>query len=221
MPRATGIAVLSAFLMTGCFPLEDPDDPMARAIRDARAAERGIVRRGRRRRWLLVKYWVSRIPIDEQRRWKGDASVHREKAFGWKPVSEPSGPHSSILLKPGQSGFLAVARREPVGEFSLGGKSYGGDGRRIDRGFDISALELSGGRVGLVMTPVFRGVAEGGADLRVEARTFEVTVGPRATFAVIALDAGPGSAAGALFFDTLGKEKQTSRGLYVQVRPFR
>lgn len=221
MSRATAIAAMAAFLMSGCFPLDDPDDPMERAIRDARAAERGIVRRGRKRRWLLVKYWVSPIPVDEQRRWKDDASVHREKALGWKPVSEPSGPHRSILLKPGQSGFLAVARREPVGEFSLGGKSYGGGGRRIDRGFDISGVELSGGRVGITMTPVFRGLAEGGADLRVEANTFEMIVGPRATFAVMALDAGPGSAAGALFFDTLGNEKQTSRGLYVQVRRFR
>ncbi len=214
--------------MAGCFPPDDPNDPIERAIRDARAAEWGIVRRGRKRRWLLVKYWVSPVPVDEQRGWKGDASVHREKALGWKLVPEPSGPHSSILLKPGQSGFLAVARREPVAQFSLGGKSYGGDGRRIDRGFDVSALMLSGGRVGLTMTPVFRGgrgargVAAGGADLRVEATTFEVTVGPRVTFAVAALDAGPGSAAGALFFDVPEEgEPRTCRRLYIQVRPFR
>jgi len=227
-PSLAAFGALAALSAAGCFPPEDPNDPIERAKRDAAAAERGIIRRRRDRTWFLVKYWARAAPRDEprgeQRRRKSEVPAHGRKALEWKPVPPPRGPHGSILLGPGQSGFVAVARGEPVPRFDLDGKSYGADGGRVDRGFDITVHKVEAGLVTATMTPVFRGLAEGGGDLRLETLTDQIALGPGAAEALL-IEAPPDAddpVTRAFWFDVPEEGKRpTRRRLYVQVEAFR
>ncbi len=275
-PSLAALGALAALSAAGCFPLEDPNDPLVRAKRDAAAAERGIIRRRRDRTWFLVKTWVQSVPGDAAPlegavpigdcRAVGSAPASADRApegpsigrFGPNgepdvPAASPSRPprgvllalvsppkapgalapdgspavtaagrHSSMLLREGEAGFVATARSEPLGKITLSGKTYGGEGERVDRGFDAVPRLLGGGRVELLLKPVFRRLAEGGADLALPELSFGVALGPDETLALDAAGEPMDPVVRALFFEVAEEgERPTRRRLYVQVEAFR
>jgi hypothetical protein len=217
----------------GCFPPEDPNDPLVRAKRDAAAAERGIIRRRRDRTWFLIKTWAESIPGDaaplgggvpiSERRALGSARPSRTPGGLILAVaSPPEARHSSILLGEGEAGFVAAARSEPLGEITLSGKTYGGEGERVDRGFDAVPRLLTEGRVELLLKPVFRRLAEGGADLALPELSFRVALSPDETLALDAAGEPMDPVVRALFLELPEEGKRpTRRRLYVQVEAFR
>ncbi len=232
-PSLAALGALAALSAAGCFPPEDPNDPLVRAKRDAAAAERGIIRRRRDRTWFLVKIWVESVSADaapvEGRAPKGDCRVFRSvppfdppKGMVVALASPPETRHSSILLREGEAGFVAAARAEPLGGLTLSGKTYGGEGERADRGFDAVPRLLGGGRVELLLKPVFRRLAGGGADLAVPGLSFGVALGPEETLALDAAGEPMDPVVRALFLDAPEEGKRpTRRRLYVQVEAFR
>ncbi len=219
-PETIAALTLAAALGLGCLYDVEGDDPVERTRRYRRAAERGIVRRGRSRTWFLVKY---RLPAGLSACGRQHAQAGRHgrasevpapadrqatlKAFGGMRLEAhdipaeadsppdstrdspndppPDSTYSAILLKEGQSGFVAVRRGGPVSAFSLAGGSYGGAGVTADRGYDVTVRlsepgvrALADAEIRLTLTPVFRGLAEGGGDLRLEELTFELTLPP-------------------------------------------
>lgn len=208
-------------LAAGCFPPEDPYDPIEQAKRDAEAAERGTFRRGRRGTWFVVKSWAGPG--------KGDAVAPKVIAKGYGEAlfsvarlgTPPRTPHSSILLQEGQCGFVAVSRGAPVSEFVLAGETYGGGGVRADRGFDVTVRAFSPREAELRLTPVFRGLAEGGADLRLEELAFEGTLPAEEALAV--LSCGMGGLISRAFWrgGPSSGERRDPRSLLIQLEAFR
>ena len=153
-----GIA-LAALALAGCYYVEE-SEPFADTVRRIWAEDYSARRRPRNAAWVLVKYSAGSAPR------AGDAGAEEmevtplvdERAglpIRAASVPEPEGPHASILIREGESGFLALARGEPVRSFACGGRSLGGDGRPVDRGFEISPRALRDGRVAVVLAPVF------------------------------------------------------------------
>lgn len=232
-PPLAALVALAALSAASCFPPEDPNDPLVRAKRDAAAAERGIIRRRRDRTWFLIKIWVESVPTDAAPL-EGGVPIGDCRVLGSAPpsrpprgvivalASPPEARRSSILLREGEAGFVAAARAEPLGELTLSGKTYGGGGERVDRGFDAVPRLLKDGRVELLLKPVFRRLAEGGADLAVPELSFGVALSPDETLALDAAGEPMESVVRALFIDVPEEGKQpTRRRLYVQVEAFR
>lgn len=233
-PSLAAFGALAALSAAGCFPPEDPNDPLVRAKRDAAAAERGIIRRRRDRTWFLVKTWVREVPADAALL-EGASPATRESArqrvnaAGLHLVMRdpPEGEHSSILLQENQSGFVALARGKPVRAFTLGAESYGGGDARADRGLEVVPSSYASGfdpGREFDFTPVFRGLAREGGELRVVGLRFDVRL---ATGEALVVDAFPDAddpdpVVRALFFDVPEEGKRpTRRRLYVQVEAFR
>ena len=230
-PLTHAAAIVVCALGPGCLYYEDPDDPTERARRDAQAAERGLLRRGRRRTWFLVKTWVREVPVDAPLAEGASPAIRqsvrqRANAAGLHLVlrDPPKERHSSILLQEKQPGFVALARGEPVRRFDLDGKSYAPGDVAVDRGFEIEAGYPSSSPPGwtLRFAPVFRSLAQGGGDLRAPGLSFHLVLGATETLVV---DASPDAAdpvVRALFLDVPEERKRpTRRRLYIQVEAFR
>ncbi len=161
---------------------------------------------GRGRAWVLVKYWtgtapraggaevedlevtpLARLPDGETREAgetgetgeAGEAGEAEALPIRAASVPPPEGAHSSILIREGEAGFLAIARGKPVRGFSLGGKSFGGEQKSVDRGFEISPRVLRDGRIAVTLAPVFTGIgpAAGGRSRANEFRVKELAFG--------------------------------------------
>jgi hypothetical protein len=157
---------LTTLALAGCYYVEE-EEPSADTVRRIWAEGFPAPKRQRNAAWVLVKYssgnaphavgWqaeqVELTPLGGE----GTASPIRA-AY----VPEPEGPHESILIREGESGFLALARSELVRSFTCGGRSLGGDGRPVDRGFEISPRALRDGRVAVALAPVFVAADVGG-----------------------------------------------------------
>ena len=127
-PRQILFAVAMAFVAGGCLYHEEPDDPFAEAVRDAAAAERRIVRRGRRAPWFLVRLWLRDVPADapahdgptpdidarlfsslpEQRARAIEAGLRM--SLGLPPGGPLEKPHETIMIREGEVGFASLAR---------------------------------------------------------------------------------------------------------------
>ncbi|MHC5055803.1 MAG: hypothetical protein ACYTKD_13920 [Planctomycetota bacterium] len=215
----------------GCLYYEEPDDPFARAMRDAAAAERGVVRRGRRAPWFLVRIWVGDVaadapvpegPVpDADARLPSSLPAQRERAreAGLRVALSlpPEEPHASILLREGQVGFAAIARGVPVAGFEEAGSTVGG--AKVDIGFAVIVSGDVGRWTAVELVPAFRDARPGGDEQRVARLAFGAGV---VEGEALVVDAAPGAAdrvVRALFHD--GGAPGRRRRLYVQVAPFR
>lgn len=231
-PALAALVALAVFFTAGCFPPEDPYDPIEQAKRDTEAAERGIVRRGRNALWFLVKTWVREVPAGAPLLEGASPAIHesvrqRVNAAGLHLVlrDPPEGEHSSILLQEKQSGFVALARGESVRTFTLEAKSYGGGEARADRGLELVPTgRVSGFHPGryFVFTPVFRRLAREGGELRIGGLRFDVRLATGETLVVDAFPDAADPVVRSLFFDVPEEDKQpTRRRLCIQVEAVR
>ncbi len=236
MSRRTPLAALAslaAVVTAGCFYYEEPDDAIALAMRDARAAESGGVHRGRGAPWFLTRIWVRELAADAASV-KGPvpgaearlpsclpAQRARVRAAGVRVALSlpPEGPHASILLREGETGFAAVARGSRVSEFEDAGATVGG--AEVDRGFAVTIVDGKGGLTLLEIAPVFRGPRPGGRETRIARLAIGAAL---AEGEALVVDAAPGAqdvAVRALFFDEEEGGPVRRFRLYLQVEPFR
>jgi hypothetical protein len=219
----------AALAGAGCLYYEEPDDPLARAMRDAAAAERGIVRRGRGAPWFLVRIWVGDIaadapvadgPVpDADARLTSSLPAQRERtrAAGLRVALAlpPEEPHASILLREGQVGFAALARGVSVAEFEEAGSTVGG--AKVDVGFAVTVSGDVGRWAAVEIVPALRDGRPGGAEHRVVRLAFGAAI---AEGEALVADSGAGDRVlRALFHD--GGAPGRRRRLHLQVAPFR
>jgi hypothetical protein len=210
--------------LAGCLYVEDDlHDPLVRARLDAEEAAKGITTPRRSRLWFIVKAWVREVPRDAEAAESlvVHADAEREaslRAAGLRASFEepPEAPHSSILLREGERGFVAVARGEALHGFRYGRKSVVGDSP-MDRGLAVEVAPSADGSlpascaaqagVRAELAPLFRETvpgglpASGGEELIAETLSFRASLGgPEA----LRLEAAPGAAdpvIRSLFFD--------------------
>jgi len=234
--RKTPLAAIAALVIgTGCLYYEEPDDPLAQAMRDAAAAERGIVRRGRGAPWFIVKLWLRDVAADapaatgpvpeadarlvsslpDQRARARAAGLHVTLAL------PPKEPHASILLRGGQTGFASLARGVTVAQFDEAGSTVGGT--KVDVGFAVTVSGGAGGRATVELVPAFRGARAGKDGNREEQRITRLAFGAGlAAGEALVLDAAPDAAdriVRALFRD--GSPAGRRRRLCLQLEAFR
>jgi len=229
-PLALGVAC-ALVMGSGCLYYEEPDDSFAEAIRDAAAAERRIVRRGRRVPWFLVKVWLGDVAADApvlggpipdiDARLASSLPSQRARArAGGLRVSlglPPEGPHESLLIREGEVGFAALARGIEVASPREGARPIGGKG--IDVGFAVTVSGDVGKRIAVELAPALRQGRPGGHEERVARLAFGSGLAPAEA---LVIDAAPDAAdtdVRALFFE--GAPAGRRRRMYLQVEAFR
>lgn len=236
VPGGAALVALASFVDTtlaGCIYYDEPEDALARAVRDAGDAQGGIVRAGPGAPWYLLRIWVEELgadaPSPEGPVPGADARLlsslparrARARAAGMHVVLSlpPERPHASILLRRGRTGFAALARGARVSEFEEAGATVGG--AEVDRGFAVT-VEGDSGRMAVEVVPAFRDPRPGGAETRIGRLAVG---GALAEGEALALDAAPGArdaAVRALFFDPADDQSPARRRrLLLQVEPVR
>jgi hypothetical protein len=235
--RTATLAAIAAFALSvlsvgaGCLYYDEPGDPLAQAVRDAAAAERGVVRRGRGAPWFIVKLWLCDVAADAPAATgpvpEADARLAsslpeqraRTRAAGLRVTLAlpPKEPHASMLLRGGQTGFAALARGVAVAEFSEDGTAVGGDA--MDVGFVVTVSGRARGRATVELAPAFRDARPGGEEQSIARLAFGAEL---AAGEALVLDATPGAVdrtVRALFRD--GAPAGRRRRLHLQVEAFR
>lgn len=232
-PAGATLAALAPLVLAGCIYYDEPDDALARAVRDAGAAQGGIVRAGPRAGWYLVRVWVEELGADapspegpapgaDARLLSSLPARHaRARAAGLRMVlclpSEE--PHAAILLRQGRTGFAALARGARVREFEEAGATVGG--AEVDRGFVVT-VEGDAGRTAVEVVPAFRDPRPGGAETRIERLAVGGALAAGEAFAVDAAPDARDPAVRALFFDPADdRNPARRRRLLLQVEPVR
>jgi len=196
--RAFAVA-LSTLAAAGCLaPSGDTaEDRAARILKESLGAaptERGAARNAR---WYLVRGWAAApgSPPAELAPARVESLASDVLAAGLVAVLDepPQGDSGrAILLRDGQTGFVAVWRGEPCAPFEVAGRPLGGDDTPVDRGFEVAPAVRADG-LELELAPLFRGLGEGGGDLRVGSLAFTVRLAPGETLRLLVGPEPPGA----------------------------
>lgn len=228
-------ATFASLWLAGCLYYEEPDGVMARAIRDAAAAERGVVRRGRGAPWFLVKIWVRDVasdapapdgPVpDADARLVSSLPAQRERtrAAGLRVALSlpPEGPHTSILLREGQIGFVALARGVKGADFHEVGSTTGES--KVDVGFAVTVAGDVGRLTAVELVPALRDARPCGVERTIPRLAFGAALAEGEALVIDAAPDAVGRTVRALFFHEGSDEEGPAvrRRLHLQVKPFR
>jgi len=233
-PLALGVAC-ALVMGSGCLYYEEPDDPFAEAIRDAAAAERRIVRRGRRAPWFLLRISIRDVasaapahdgPIpDTDARLASSLPLERARAraaglrvsVALPPEGHLEGPHESILIRDGEVGFAALARGIEVARSTDEGAAVGGRG--IDVGFAVTVSGDAGRRVAVELVPALRQARPGGREERVARLAFGAGLAPGEALVVDAAPDASDTDVRAIFYE--GAPEGRRLRMHLQVEAFR
>ena len=216
-PRQILFAVAMVFMAGGCLYYEEPDDPFAEAIRDAAAAERRIVRRGRRAPWFLVKASIRDVAADApahdgltpdiDARLASSLPTQRARAqaaglrvsLGPPPEEALEESHETIMVREGEAGFAALARGIEVARPDDESAAVGGRG--IDVGFAVTVSGDVGGRLAVELVPALRQGRPGGHEERVARLAFGSALAPGEALVIDAAPDASHTDVRALFFE--------------------
>lgn len=173
MRREAKVALLGALgwlgMLAGCLtPYEEPG-LIEDALQDLRRTTGGR----RPARWLLAKIWVEEVPAEED---PPEGAVPLGEGAVFVAHSEPPGRRrdSSILVREGETGFLALLRGGQARPLHKPKKA--GDAEfaapSCDRGLEARVTLERGGGVTARLVPVFRELPRGGL-LTVKRLAFE------------------------------------------------